>query len=73
MNKNVSLVQHETWSPEWNVWYDWSTGRHYYMIKVIKQHGAGNDGLASVYMVATYVIDYRPEFCIIRVNLATDV
>ena len=20
----VSLVQHETWSPEWDVWYDWS-------------------------------------------------
>ena len=51
MNKGVSLVQHETWHPEWNVWYHWSTGRHYYMIKVIKQHGvAGNDGLASAYI-----------------------
>lgn len=48
MNKSVSLVQHETWHPEW---YDWSTGRHYYMIKVIKRHGvAGNNGLASAYI-----------------------
>ena len=22
----VSLVQHETWSPEWDVWYDWVQG-----------------------------------------------
>ena len=47
----VGLDRHETWHPEWDVWYDWA--REYYnevfqaLIEVVKQHGDGDDGWAS--------------------------
>ncbi|KIM77973.1 hypothetical protein PILCRDRAFT_90899 [Piloderma croceum F 1598] len=46
----VGLVQHETWHPEWDVWYDW-TGDYYNevfqaLIEVVKQHGDGDEGWA---------------------------
>jgi hypothetical protein len=46
----VGLVRHETWSPEWDVWYDW-TGDYYdkvfqALIEVVKQHGASDEGWA---------------------------
>jgi len=44
------LVRHETWHPEWDVWYDWT--RDYYnevfqaLIDVVKQHGNSDEGWA---------------------------
>jgi hypothetical protein len=46
----VGLVRHETWDPEWDVWYDWT--KDYYndvfqaLIEVVKQHGDGDEGWA---------------------------
>jgi hypothetical protein len=44
----VGLVRHETWHPEWDVWYEW-TGDYcdelfQALIEVVKQHGAGDEG-----------------------------
>jgi hypothetical protein len=45
------MVRHETWHPEWDVWYDW--GKVYYdkvyqvLVDVVKQHGAGDEGWGS--------------------------
>jgi hypothetical protein len=46
----VGLDRHETWHPEWDVWYDW-TGDYYNevfqaLIEVVKQHGNGDEGWA---------------------------
>jgi hypothetical protein len=45
------MVRHETFHPEWDVWYDWD-GPYYdemflALIEVIKEHGVGDEGWAS--------------------------
>lgn len=47
----AGLDRHETWDPEWDVWYDWtneySNEVSEALVGVVKQHGVGDEGLAS--------------------------
>ena len=47
----AGLDRHETWDPEWDVSYDWTVDYcnevSEALIEVVKQHGAGDEGLAS--------------------------